>query len=187
LGENNSIISPNIQEYEELINELNKKIKQKDEEYNILKSVAENQDIYYKKQIKNFENSSLATEDTTKMLTEILEEFIIYMYNECKNEDLNYKFILNNFIECNADDTTQLFIFNLFKKNIYYNQSQEQIKYYYFTYHGEEDDEINYEEYFNNYNFITSFFTRYYKIELTEPFMIDFINSVIDNLQPILK
>jgi len=127
------------------------------------------------------------TKDTTKMLTEILEEFIIYMYNEFKNEHLNYEFILANFIDCDEDDTTKLFIFNLFQKNIYYNQSQEQIKYYYFTYNGEEDPEINYEEYLYNYKFITTFFTRYYKIELTEPFMIDFINSVIDNLQPILK
>jgi len=129
------------------------------------------------------------TEDTTKMLTEILEEFIIYMYNEYKTEDFNYEFILNNFVECDDDNTKKLFIFNLFKKSIYYNQSQEQIKYYYFTYNVEEDPEIDYEEHFsfNNYNFITSFFTHYYKIELTEPFMIDFINSIIDNLQPILK
>jgi hypothetical protein len=129
------------------------------------------------------------TEDTTKMLTEILEEFIIYMYNEYKTEDFNYEFILNNFVECDDDNTKKLFIFNLFKKSIYYNQSQEQIKYYYFTYNGEEDPEIDYEEYFsfNNYNFITPFFTHYYEIELKQPLMIDFINSIIDNLQPILK
>lgn len=135
------------------------------------------------------------TEDTTKMLTEILEEFIIYMYYECKNEDFNYEFILNNFVECHDNHEKMLHIFNLFNKSIYYNQIQNIIKYKYFMRY-DDDDEIYYDDdgeikfYENeliNYQIVTLFITRYYKIELTKPFMINFINSIIDNLQPILK
>jgi hypothetical protein len=68
------------------------------------------------------------TENTITMLTEVLEEFIIYMYDKCKNEEFNYEFILNKFVDCEEDDTIKLFIFNLFQKNIYYNQIQKHIK-----------------------------------------------------------
>lgn len=130
------------------------------------------------------------TEDTTKMLTEILEEFIIYMYNEYKTEDFNYEFILNSFVDCDDDCKIMLYIFNLFKKSIYYNKVQKTIRYIYFTYDDDDDDDIEFkfnEESLNDYKFITLIITRHYEIELNRPYMIDFINSVIDNLQPILK
>ena len=130
------------------------------------------------------------TENTITMLTEVLEEFIIYMFDKCKNEDFNYEFILNNFVNCDNDDTIKLFIFNLFQKNIYYNQIQQHIRYIYFTYDPDDDNDIEFgfnEQDLTDYKYITTFFTHYYEIELKQPLMIDFINSIIELLQPQLK
>jgi hypothetical protein len=129
-------------------------------------------------------------EDINTMLAEILEKFIIYMYDKSTNEDFNYEFIIANFIDCEEDDTTKLFIFNLFQKNIYYNQIQKHIRYIYFTYDDDNDNDIEFgfnEQDLNDYKYITTFITHYYATELKQPLMIDFINSIIQLLQPQLK
>jgi len=128
-------------------------------------------------------------EDINTMLSEILEKFIIYMYDEYNPEEFNYEFIIANFIDCEENDTIKLFIFNLFKNSGYFNQFQQEIIYSYFSMYDEEnpDYDPNYDEDLNNYKYITTFYTHYCKEDLETDYMTYFINDVIENLQPTFK
>jgi hypothetical protein len=72
-------------------------------------------------------------EDTNTMLAEILEKFIIYLYDKYTPKEFNCLYVLNSFIECDDDDTKKLFIFNLFKNSGYFNEIQYFIYQQYFT------------------------------------------------------
>lgn len=125
-------------------------------------------------------------EDINTMLAEILEKFIIYMYDsKSADEEFNYEFIINSFINCDDNYTTKLFIFNLFENSGYMNE----IRYYmYQQYFSFIDDDIKFDEAcLHDCKYITTYITHYYEQDLKNDYMKYFINDMIDTLQPSLK
>lgn len=131
--------------------------------------------------------------EITKMITEIIQDFTFYIYENITNLRIykNYEgvefdadMILQIFLDIHQDEQIDCIIFDLFKRHKNFEKIKKII--YNEFFYMDDNYEPNYKHFLiTQYDSI--YISRFFEIELNNPTIIDYINNILFNLQPMLK